>query len=126
MAGGAPFARQRATPAIGSGVPVCSVPDPSVLQTSLQDFSSVQHSEQIGPAWNGHSATSGISYSSLQTLHCTCTVERAAGGIAGASRTVGAHAVAAEASRLERAAQASHDGAELERLAQALRRTAAR
>jgi CheY-like chemotaxis protein/HPt (histidine-containing phosphotransfer) domain-containing protein len=53
-------------------------------------------------------------------------LRRHAHRIAGASRTVGAHAVAAEASRLERAAHASHDGAELERLAQALRRTAAR
>lgn len=40
-------------PAIGSAVPVISAPAESVLQTSLQDFSSVQHSEQIGPAWNG-------------------------------------------------------------------------
>ncbi len=53
-------------------------------------------------------------------------LRRHAHRIAGASRTVGAHAVAAEASRLERAAQTSQDSAELERLAEMLRRTAAR
>ncbi|MEA2243401.1 MAG: two-component system, NarL family, sensor histidine kinase EvgS [Solirubrobacteraceae bacterium] len=53
-------------------------------------------------------------------------LQRHAHRIAGASRSVGAHAVAAEASRLEHAAQSSRDGAELERLAQALRETAAR
>jgi HPt (histidine-containing phosphotransfer) domain-containing protein len=53
-------------------------------------------------------------------------LQRHAHRIAGASRSVGAHAVAAEASRLEHAAQASQDGAELERLAQTLRETAAR
>jgi CheY-like chemotaxis protein/HPt (histidine-containing phosphotransfer) domain-containing protein len=53
-------------------------------------------------------------------------LRRHAHRIAGASRTVGAHAVAAEASRLERAAQTSQDSAELERLAETLRRTAAR
>jgi signal transduction histidine kinase/CheY-like chemotaxis protein/HPt (histidine-containing phosphotransfer) domain-containing protein/HAMP domain-containing protein len=52
-------------------------------------------------------------------------LQRHAHRIAGASRSVGAHAVAAEASRLEHAAQRSLDGAELERLAQALRETAA-
>ena len=74
---------------MGSGMPVCSEPGRSVLQTSLQDFSSVQHSEQIGPAWKGHSATSGISNCSVHTLHCTCTVERSAGGTLGygASKT---------------------------------------
>ncbi|HEY0344768.1 MAG TPA: Hpt domain-containing protein [Solirubrobacteraceae bacterium] len=53
-------------------------------------------------------------------------LQRHAHRIAGASRSVGAHAVAAEASRLEFAAHSSQDGAELERLAQALRETAAR
>jgi CheY-like chemotaxis protein/HPt (histidine-containing phosphotransfer) domain-containing protein len=53
-------------------------------------------------------------------------LRRHAHRIAGASRTVGAHAVAAEASRLEDAAQTSQDSAELERLAETLRRTAAR
>jgi CheY-like chemotaxis protein/HPt (histidine-containing phosphotransfer) domain-containing protein/anti-sigma regulatory factor (Ser/Thr protein kinase) len=53
-------------------------------------------------------------------------LRRHAHRIAGASSTVGAHAVAAQAGRLERAAQSTHDGAELERLAQALRQTAAR
>ncbi|MGI9100681.1 MAG: Hpt domain-containing protein [Solirubrobacteraceae bacterium] len=53
-------------------------------------------------------------------------LQRHAHRIAGASRSVGAHAVAAQASRLERAAQSSQDSAELERLAQALRQTAAR
>jgi CheY-like chemotaxis protein/HPt (histidine-containing phosphotransfer) domain-containing protein len=52
-------------------------------------------------------------------------LQRHAHRIAGASRSVGAHAVAAEASRLEHAAQSSLDGAELERLAQSLRETAA-
>jgi HPt (histidine-containing phosphotransfer) domain-containing protein len=52
-------------------------------------------------------------------------LQRHAHRIAGASRSVGAHAVAAEASRLEHAAQSSLDAAELERLAQALRETAA-
>jgi CheY-like chemotaxis protein/HPt (histidine-containing phosphotransfer) domain-containing protein len=53
-------------------------------------------------------------------------LRRHAHRIAGASRTVGAHAVAAQASRLEAAAHGSRNGAELERLAQALRQTAAR
>jgi signal transduction histidine kinase/DNA-binding response OmpR family regulator len=53
-------------------------------------------------------------------------LQRHAHRIAGASRSVGAHAVAAEASRLEHAAQSSRDGGELERLAQALRETATR
>jgi len=54
-------------------------------------------------------------------------LRRQAHRIAGASRTVGAHAVADQAARLERAAGAAHDDAsELERLAQALRATAAR
>jgi signal transduction histidine kinase/CheY-like chemotaxis protein/HPt (histidine-containing phosphotransfer) domain-containing protein len=53
-------------------------------------------------------------------------LRRQAHRIAGASRTVGAHAVAAQAARLEQAAQSTQDGAELERLAQALRETAAR
>ena len=53
-------------------------------------------------------------------------LRRHAHRIAGASRTVGAHAVAAEASRLEDAARSTEDGHELERLAAALRRTAAR
>lgn len=53
-------------------------------------------------------------------------LRRHAHRIAGASRTVGAHAVAAQASRLEAAARGSRNGAELERLAQALRQTAAR
>jgi signal transduction histidine kinase/CheY-like chemotaxis protein/HPt (histidine-containing phosphotransfer) domain-containing protein len=53
-------------------------------------------------------------------------LQRHAHRIAGASRSVGAHAVAAQASRLEDAAQGSRDGAELERLARALRETAAR
>jgi hypothetical protein len=55
---------QPATPAIGSAIPFMSEPGPSVLQTSLQELSSVQHSEQIAPEWNGQSATSGISNSS--------------------------------------------------------------
>jgi signal transduction histidine kinase/CheY-like chemotaxis protein/HPt (histidine-containing phosphotransfer) domain-containing protein len=53
-------------------------------------------------------------------------LRRHAHRIAGASRTVGAHAVAEEASRLEHAAQSTDDGAELRRLAQALRASAAR
>ncbi|HEX4362946.1 MAG TPA: ATP-binding protein [Solirubrobacteraceae bacterium] len=53
-------------------------------------------------------------------------LRRHAHRIAGASRTVGAHAVAAEASRLERAAQSAPDRDELVRLADALRQTAAR
>jgi signal transduction histidine kinase/CheY-like chemotaxis protein/HPt (histidine-containing phosphotransfer) domain-containing protein len=53
-------------------------------------------------------------------------LRRQAHRIAGASRTVGAHAVAAEASRLEHAAQSTPDRAELGRLADALRQTAAR
>jgi signal transduction histidine kinase/DNA-binding NarL/FixJ family response regulator len=53
-------------------------------------------------------------------------LRRQAHRIVGASRTVGAHAVAEQAARLERAAQSSHDRAELERLAHALRETAAR
>jgi signal transduction histidine kinase/CheY-like chemotaxis protein/HPt (histidine-containing phosphotransfer) domain-containing protein len=53
-------------------------------------------------------------------------LRRQAHRIAGASRTVGAHAVAAQASRLEDAAQGSNDSGELERLATALRETAAR
>ncbi|HEX3874086.1 MAG TPA: ATP-binding protein [Solirubrobacteraceae bacterium] len=53
-------------------------------------------------------------------------LRRHAHQIAGASRTVGAHAVAAEASRLERAARTTGDGAELERLAESLRQTVAR
>ncbi|MEA2151623.1 MAG: two-component system, NarL family, sensor histidine kinase EvgS [Solirubrobacteraceae bacterium] len=53
-------------------------------------------------------------------------LRRHAHRIAGASRTVGAHAVAAEASRLEEAAQSAPDSAELQRLAVALRATAAR
>jgi signal transduction histidine kinase/CheY-like chemotaxis protein/HPt (histidine-containing phosphotransfer) domain-containing protein len=53
-------------------------------------------------------------------------LRRHAHRIAGASSTVGAHAVAAQAARLERAAQSTQDGAELERLALALRQTAAR
>jgi signal transduction histidine kinase/CheY-like chemotaxis protein/HPt (histidine-containing phosphotransfer) domain-containing protein len=51
-------------------------------------------------------------------------MRRHAHRIAGASRTVGAHAVAAEAARLERAADGDEDRAELERLAEALRTTA--
>jgi two-component system sensor histidine kinase EvgS len=54
------------------------------------------------------------------------TLRRQAHRIAGASRTVGAHAVAAQATRLEQAAQSTQDSAELERLAQELRETAAR
>jgi CheY-like chemotaxis protein/HPt (histidine-containing phosphotransfer) domain-containing protein/anti-sigma regulatory factor (Ser/Thr protein kinase) len=53
-------------------------------------------------------------------------LRRHAHRIASASSTVGAHAVAAQAGRLERAAQGTQDDAELERLAQALRQTAAR
>jgi signal transduction histidine kinase/CheY-like chemotaxis protein/HPt (histidine-containing phosphotransfer) domain-containing protein len=53
-------------------------------------------------------------------------LRRHAHRIAGASSTVGAHAVAAQAGLLERAAQSAQDGAELERLALALRETAAR
>jgi signal transduction histidine kinase/CheY-like chemotaxis protein/HPt (histidine-containing phosphotransfer) domain-containing protein len=53
-------------------------------------------------------------------------LRRHAHRIVGASRTVGAHAVAAEASRLERAAQSAPDRDELARLADALRQTAAR
>jgi signal transduction histidine kinase/CheY-like chemotaxis protein/HPt (histidine-containing phosphotransfer) domain-containing protein len=53
-------------------------------------------------------------------------LRRHAHQIAGASRTVGAHAVAAEASRLERAAQTTDDPAELERIAEGLRQSAAR
>jgi signal transduction histidine kinase/HPt (histidine-containing phosphotransfer) domain-containing protein len=53
-------------------------------------------------------------------------LRRHAHQIAGASRTVGAHAVAAEASRLELAAEQTDDGAQLERLAAGLRQTAAR
>jgi signal transduction histidine kinase/CheY-like chemotaxis protein/HPt (histidine-containing phosphotransfer) domain-containing protein len=53
-------------------------------------------------------------------------MRRHAHRIAGASRTVGAHAVAAEATRLEHAVEAERDGAELDRLAGALRATAAR
>jgi signal transduction histidine kinase/HPt (histidine-containing phosphotransfer) domain-containing protein/ActR/RegA family two-component response regulator len=53
-------------------------------------------------------------------------LRRHAHQIAGASRTVGAHAVAAEASRLERAAGQPGDAAELGRLAEGLRQTAAR
>jgi signal transduction histidine kinase/CheY-like chemotaxis protein/HPt (histidine-containing phosphotransfer) domain-containing protein len=53
-------------------------------------------------------------------------LRRQAHRIAGASRTVGAHAVAAQATRLEQAAQSTQDSAELTRLAQALRETAAR
>ncbi|HEV7805528.1 MAG TPA: response regulator [Solirubrobacteraceae bacterium] len=52
-------------------------------------------------------------------------LRRHAHRIVGASRTVGAHAVAAQASRLEHAAQSAHDGAELELLARELRATAA-
>jgi HPt (histidine-containing phosphotransfer) domain-containing protein len=50
-------------------------------------------------------------------------LRRHAHRIAGASRTVGAHAVAAEASQLELAAQGAQDSAELERLTEALRET---
>jgi CheY-like chemotaxis protein/HPt (histidine-containing phosphotransfer) domain-containing protein len=53
-------------------------------------------------------------------------LRRHAHRIAGASRTVGAHAVAAQASLLELAAQGAQDSAELERLTEALRQTAAR
>jgi signal transduction histidine kinase/CheY-like chemotaxis protein/HPt (histidine-containing phosphotransfer) domain-containing protein len=53
-------------------------------------------------------------------------LRRHAHQIAGASRTVGAHAVAAQASRLELAAGQTPDNAELERLAAGLRQTAAR
>jgi HPt (histidine-containing phosphotransfer) domain-containing protein len=53
-------------------------------------------------------------------------VRRQAHRIAGASGTVGAHAVAAQATRLEQAAQSTQDSAELTRLAHALRETAAR
>ena len=53
-------------------------------------------------------------------------LRRQAHRIAGASRTVGAHAVAEQAARLELAAQDTHDAAELTRLADALRETAAR
>ncbi len=53
-------------------------------------------------------------------------LRRQAHRIAGASRTVGAHAVAAQATRLEQAAQSTADGAELARLAEELRETAAR
>jgi signal transduction histidine kinase/HPt (histidine-containing phosphotransfer) domain-containing protein/ActR/RegA family two-component response regulator len=53
-------------------------------------------------------------------------LRRHAHQIAGASRTVGAHAVAAEASRLEEAAATTDERAELERLAEGLRQTAAR
>jgi HPt (histidine-containing phosphotransfer) domain-containing protein len=53
-------------------------------------------------------------------------MRRHAHRIAGASRTVGAHAVAAEATRLEHAVEAERDGAELDRLAGVLRATAAR
>ncbi|MEA2139512.1 MAG: two-component system, NarL family, sensor histidine kinase EvgS [Solirubrobacteraceae bacterium] len=52
-------------------------------------------------------------------------LRRHAHRIVGASRTVGAHAVAADASRLEHAAQSAHDAVELERLARELRATAA-
>jgi len=53
-------------------------------------------------------------------------LRRHAHQIAGASRTVGAHAVAAQASRLEQAAGTVGERAELERLAEGLRQTAAR
>ena len=53
-------------------------------------------------------------------------LRRQAHRIAGASRTVGAHAVAAQATRLEQAAQSTQDGGELARLAQELSETAAR
>jgi CheY-like chemotaxis protein/HPt (histidine-containing phosphotransfer) domain-containing protein len=53
-------------------------------------------------------------------------VRRHAHRIVGASRTVGAHAVATEAARLERAAGEAPDRAELARLAGALRASAAR
>lgn len=53
-------------------------------------------------------------------------LRRHAHRIAGASRTVGAHAVAAQAGRLERATQSAQDDAELERLAMALRRCVTR
>ncbi len=53
-------------------------------------------------------------------------LRRQAHRIAGASRTVGAHAVAAQAARLEDAAQRTADGSELTRLAEQLRETAAR
>jgi signal transduction histidine kinase/CheY-like chemotaxis protein/HPt (histidine-containing phosphotransfer) domain-containing protein len=53
-------------------------------------------------------------------------LRRHAHQIAGASRTVGAHAVADEASRLERAAEHADDNAVLERLAEGLRQTASR
>ena len=53
-------------------------------------------------------------------------LRRQAHRIVGASRTVGAHAVAEQAARLEQAAQSSSDATELERLASALRATAAR
>ena len=53
-------------------------------------------------------------------------LRRHAHRIVGASRTVGAHTIAAEASRLERAAEDARGSEELERLAAALRQTAAR
>jgi CheY-like chemotaxis protein/HPt (histidine-containing phosphotransfer) domain-containing protein len=53
-------------------------------------------------------------------------LRRHAHQIAGSSRTVGAHAVAAQASRLEQAAGQTGDSRELERLAEGLRQTAAR
>jgi two-component system sensor histidine kinase EvgS len=53
-------------------------------------------------------------------------LRRRAHQIAGASRTVGAHAVAEQASRLEHAADDARDSGELERLATELRATAAR
>jgi signal transduction histidine kinase/CheY-like chemotaxis protein/HPt (histidine-containing phosphotransfer) domain-containing protein len=53
-------------------------------------------------------------------------LRRHAHQIAGASRTVGAHAVAAQASRLEQAAAATDDKAELARLAEGLTQIAAR
>jgi two-component system sensor histidine kinase EvgS len=53
-------------------------------------------------------------------------LRRQAHQIAGASRTVGAHAVAEQAARLEAAADAQPDSGELERLATRLRETAAR
>jgi signal transduction histidine kinase/DNA-binding NarL/FixJ family response regulator len=53
-------------------------------------------------------------------------LRRHAHQIAGASRAVGAYAVAAQASRLEEAAENNDDAADLERLAEGLRQTATR
>jgi signal transduction histidine kinase/CheY-like chemotaxis protein/HPt (histidine-containing phosphotransfer) domain-containing protein len=109
----------------GTGAPAAAAP--VIDQSALDELTGAD--EQLNrDIVTRYLASLGTDLDALgQALHDGDVGElrRHAHRIVGASRTVGAHAVAAQASRLEHAARSAHDAAELERLARELRETAA-